>query len=103
VRMPDIPSPKSVAYQVWADKLTAFLKFLVREIEAPGPKIIQLEHKRENVSAASDGLLMYEPVSGTVVVSKGGHWYPLTAGATPVTTGIINSMGEPGGFTNPHH
>lgn len=87
MRLPDVPSSKAVSLSVWSDKISHFLKALLRELETPGPKVVQLEHKLATASASIDGVLMYDPIAGTMVLSKNGAWYPVSLGA-PVATGI---------------
>lgn len=94
MRLPAVPALENDNVRSWAIKIIYFLRTIARELETPGPKIIQLEHKMEDVSAMTDGLLMYDPVAETVVLSKNGAWYPLTVGATPVNTGITNNRGR---------
>lgn len=90
MRLSPVPTLSADGLGAWAIKIIAFLKSLVREIETPGPKIIQLEHLIAGSSATSDGLIAYEPVTGTIVVSKDGAWYPVQLGpAIAPTSGVI--------------
>lgn len=65
----------------WAVQVVNYLTALEKEIETPSPKSIQLEHRKENAKATTDGLMMWCPVEGTIIVAKGGQWYPVELGA----------------------
>jgi hypothetical protein len=69
--------PFSGQLRTWADKIVGYLRTLESEIDTPGPKVVQLEHKQPTASAAVDGLLMFDPVLGKVVYSQGGSWHAL--------------------------
>lgn len=91
MRLPPVPTLAANNFALWAQKIIAYLKSVAREIETPGPKVIQLEHLVAGGSATMDGLIAYEPVSRTIVMSKDGEWWPVTLGPAPVTTGIIRA------------
>jgi len=71
-----IPIPLRGDLSGWANAVVGYLRTLEAEIDTPGPKIVQLEFKDANASAAVDGLLMFDPVLGKPVYSHGGAWHP---------------------------
>lgn len=83
-----IPLPTGMPLPTWAVKLAEYLKILERQIEAPAPRAIQLEHRKVNAKAVQDGVIMWCPVTETVIVSKGGEWFPVTLGAAAPIVGI---------------
>ncbi len=72
-----IPPDRGSALSGWANSLVGYLRTLESELDTPGPKIVQLEHKTATAKAAVDGLLMFDPVLGKVVYSAGGSWHAL--------------------------
>jgi hypothetical protein len=80
-----VPVPTGRDMFGWANQIVRYLKSLDSETGMPAPKVIQLEHKMTGAKATTDGLLMWSPADGTVVVSKAGEWYKVTivAGGTP--------------------
>lgn len=49
-------------------------------VQAPvTPQVVLLEHLTEAgvTSAAVDGLVMFDPVQGVPVFSRGGEWFPM--------------------------
>jgi len=81
--VPDAPTSRDLLR--WADKIVSYLRAAAVEEATPSPKIIQLEYKQTGAKATQDGILMWSPADGTVVVSKAGEWYKVTiiAGGTP--------------------
>jgi len=73
------PIPEITGNQVynWAVKLTGYLRAVEREIENPSPKTLQLEHAKSTAKATTDGLLMWDVITGSVIVSKNGAWHAL--------------------------
>jgi hypothetical protein len=80
-----IPDPTTLDIKEWAKRIVGYLRDLEAGTETPAPKIIQLEHTKTGAKATTDGVIMWSPVDGTVLVSKGGDWYKVTivAGGTP--------------------
>lgn len=75
-----LPVPTDTNLRQWARNLVAYLKSLEREVEIPGPKVVQLEHRKPGAKATEDGLLMWCPMCETPIVAFGGHWYELPLG-----------------------
>lgn len=86
--MKPIPLPSRGDLTKWALSIVDYLRDVESEITTPGPKIVQLEYRKVGAKATKNGILMWEPVSKQVIVSKDGAWYPLSMGGTPVTTGL---------------
>lgn len=72
----------------WAQNIINYLRTLEKEVEQPSPKSVQLEHRKITAKAIQDGVLMWCPVTETVIVSKGGEWFPVELGAALPIVGI---------------
>jgi hypothetical protein len=70
-----IPTPTSQQLYNWAIKLTNYLQTLERSVENVAPKVVQLEHAKSTAKATTDGLMMWDSVSGCPIVAKNGAWY----------------------------
>lgn len=77
-----IPLPtRGERIESWANKIVTYLRGLESNIDVPGPKIVQLETRVANASAAQNGILMWDATVNSMVVSYNGQWYPVTLGA----------------------
>ena len=80
------PSPYSVSsWQDWANQMLEYIQDSSPSQAAVAPRPVFLEHKIPSVpaSAATDGILMYDPLSGEPVYSVNGEWKPMTS-LTPI-------------------
>ena len=87
-----IPKPTHMPLTTWALKVVDYLLILDREVSNPSPKAVQLEHRKENAKATTDGLLMWCPINQTVIVAKDGQWYPLELGDALPIMGIVHHV-----------
>lgn len=78
--LPRVPSvPMAGDLRAWAAELTAYLNRVQME-SAPKPVNPQIMHLMPNAKASEDGVLAWDAVNGTLVVSHAGAWEPLIAG-----------------------
>lgn len=77
------PYPSGNNWYEWATLLVDFLMARERIEQESLPQPIQLPHRISDEKALADGLLMYDPVAGEVIVSKGGQWTKISDG-TPI-------------------
>ncbi len=71
------PSPYSASnWQDWANQMLEYIQDSSPSQAAVSPRPVFLEHKIPSVpaSAATDGIMMYDPVSGEPVYSVNGEW-----------------------------
>lgn len=73
----------------WATDVVNYLKSMETFIVTPSPKIVQLESRKNGAKATTDGLVMWDVTANTMVVSRGGAWYPVTLGALPLVSGGV--------------
>ena len=74
------PNPRQApSLEVWA---TQFYQYYINNslntaVNDPRPELLAHQKPASRDSAATAGTLMYDPVIGNVVVSKGGVWLPI--------------------------
>lgn len=77
----DIPQPTGNLYQ-WATKVVGYLRSKEQEQKVPSPRPVQLEHRMAGAKATKDGLLMWDPTAGQMIVAIGGVWYKVALDGT---------------------
>lgn len=78
------PYPTGSDWRSWATKLVEFLTSNEPIEQETFPTPLQLPHRITGTEKAlEDGLMMYDPVAGEPVFSKGGQWCKVSDG-TPV-------------------
>ena len=99
--IPNIKIPKPADYrtwQQWADALRALLQFDDRLDARNNPLPVLLPHKLSDIDnrAAADGVLMYDPILGSVVVSQNGVWVPMqsTFAMTYAERQVLNDFSD---------
>ncbi len=88
--LPPFP-PGGDDWRSWALQLVEFLRNRDESRAEVIPQSVLLEHQRTGTPAraAQEGVLMYDPVAGYPVVSKGGKWEQVVLGDNPVDFGIV--------------
>ena len=79
MRVPPYPGSD---WRAWANELVNFLMQQNDSFAEKTPQTVQLEHMRGGEKALTDGMIMYDPDSEEVVVSKGGVWTKVSDGTT---------------------
>lgn len=90
------PNPSSYGdLRQWAASLADYLSWQTDIRQPVEPKAVLLAHKLNDVAAntgleraGADGLLMFDPVTKSVVLAEGGKWWPLYAGSSDPAYGL---------------
>jgi len=72
------PNPSGVSYEQWASAMYMYLRGLSEVRQSVEPLPVLLAHRTANVVARASqaGILLYDPVYETPVVSQNGEWSP---------------------------
>jgi len=70
---PSSSEPTNKQLSSWASAVTVFLRTLVNQPN----QAVQLPYLNSDSRASDDGILMFDPASGHVVVSVSGEWKKL--------------------------